>query len=298
MSIFDSKETKVGVFNALGAYTMWGVAPIFFKLLSEVSAGEILVHRVIWSSILLFLIIFALKKFHLFKAVLQQKKLVLGLLVSAAFLAANWFIFIWAVNNDHLLDASLGYFINPLFSVALGMAFLGERLKGAQKVALALVIIGVAIQLYFIGSLPIVSLALAGTFGIYGLLRKKMVVDSFVGLLVESLMMLPIAIVYWIVFIDSSSANMFENSIDLNVLFILTGVVTTAPLLCFTAAAKRLPLSTVGFFQYIGPSMMFVIATYFYNEPLEPAKLATFAFIWLALAIYTFDSLKKYKRKS
>jgi chloramphenicol-sensitive protein RarD len=166
-----------------------------------------------------------------------------------------------------------------------------------QKFAVILALCGVLIQLVALGSLPVVSLALAGTFGIYGLLRKKLHIDSFVGLLIESSMMLPLAIMYWLLFIDSSTANMLENNLDLNMLLIAAGVVTTAPLLCFTAAAKRLTLSTLGFFQYIGPSIMFFLATFYYQETLQPAKLFTFAAIWLALVIYSVDSLKSRKEK-
>ncbi len=195
-----------------------------------------------------------------------------------------------------MLDASLGYFINPLFSVALGMISLGERLRSWQKFAVVLAIIGVMIQLFIIGSLPIVSLALAITFGTYGLLRKKMPIDSFVGLFIESLLMLPLAVIYWGFFASSATSNMFDNTAYLNTLLIMAGVVTTAPLLCFTAAAKRLTLSTIGFFQYIGPSIMFILAIVLYQEALEPAKLVTFVFIWLALIVYCLDSLNNKNR--
>ncbi|WP_281559171.1 EamA family transporter RarD [Thalassomonas sp. RHCl1] len=287
-----STEKRNGIFNAVSAYLMWGIAPLYFKLLTDVGADEILVHRVIWSSLLLLLVVIAMKKWPQVKALMQEPKLLLRLTLTALILASNWFLFIWAINNDHLLDASLGYYINPLLSVALGMIFLGERLRKWQKFAVILAIIGVLIQLVMLGSLPVISLALAGTFGIYGLLRKKMQVDSFVGLLVESSLMVPIALLYWGFFISSPTTDMFNNSLSLNVTLILAGVVTTAPLLCFTAAAKRLTLSALGFFQYIGPSIMFVLATVIYNEPLQTAKLTTFIFIWLALVIFSYESFR------
>ena len=286
-----------GVINAVLAYTMWGIAPLYFKLLLDVDALEILVHRVVWSSVLLFGIVIAIKKWRQFIHIVTDKALLLKLTLTATILASNWFLFIWAVNNDHLLDASLGYYINPLLSVALGMLFLGERLRKGQLIAVALAVIGVLIQLVMIGTLPIVSLVLAGTFGVYGLLRKQMHVDSFVGLLVESLVMLPVALLFWAFFIESSTSNMAENTWQLNSILMLAGVVTTAPLLCFTAAAKRLTLAALGFFQYIGPSIMFLLATFLYNEPLVPAKLATFGFIWAALVLFSFDSLKARRGK-
>jgi chloramphenicol-sensitive protein RarD len=296
MTVPDNKDHS-GVINAISAYLLWGLAPIYFKLISMISSDEIMVHRIIWSSLLLFLIVIISKRSRVLLDTLKQPKLLIKLALSASFLLVNWFLFIWAINNDRLLDASLGYFINPLFNVALGVIFLGERLRKMQKFAVMLALCGVLIQLVALGSLPVISLALAGTFGIYGLLRKKMHLDSFVGLLIESSLMLPLALIYWWLFIDSSTANMLENSLNLNMLLITAGIVTTAPLLCFTAAAKRLTLSTLGFFQYIGPSIMFFLATFYYQEVLQPTKLFTFAAIWLALIIYSFDSLKSRNAK-
>ncbi len=296
MTSTDNNERN-GVINAVSAYLLWGLAPIYFKLISTISSDEIMVHRVIWSSLLLLIVVVLSKKWQILIQTVKQPKVLAKLTLSASFLLVNWFLFIWAINNNHLLDASLGYFINPLFSVALGVLFLGERLRKMQKFAVALALIGVFIQLVALGSLPVISLALAGTFGIYGLLRKKMRLDSFVGLLIESSMMLPLALIYWLLFVDSSTANMLENGMSLNMLLMAAGIVTTAPLLCFTAAAKRLTLSTLGFFQYIGPSIMFILATFYYQEALQTEKLFTFAAIWLALIIYSFDSLQARREK-
>ncbi len=293
----DTTSSHSGVFNALGAYLLWGFAPIYFKLLTEIAAGEILMHRVIWSCVFLLILVIVMKKWSQFIALCKQPKVILNLGLSASFLAVNWFLFIWAVNNDHLLDASLGYYINPLFNVALGMIFFQEKLKRNQAIAVALAVIGVLVQLITIGSLPLISLALAGSFGIYGLLRKKLQVDSFIGLLIESLLMLPIALTYWFLFVESSTSNLLNNSSTLNFTLIMAGIVTTAPLLCFTAAAKRLTLTTLGFFQYLGPSIMFLLATFYYQETLKMAELTTFIFIWSALCIYSLDSLKQIKRK-
>jgi len=298
MTTTENSEQRTGVINAIFAYLMWGLAPIYFKLIAMISPDEIMIHRILWSSVLLFLIVVITKKWNSLLALLKQPKLVAKLTVTASFLGVNWFLFIWAVNNDHLLDASLGYFINPLFSVALGVIFLGERLRKWQLFAVILAIVGVLIQLIAIGSLPMISLALAGTFGIYGLLRKKLQVDSFIGLLVESVMMLPIALIYWQFFVESETSNLLANTMGLNITLLCAGIVTTAPLLCFTAAAKRLTLSTVGFFQYIGPSIMFVLATYYYQEPLLTGKLFTFAFIWLALIVYSADSIASHRNKN
>jgi len=289
-------STRSGVFNALAAYFMWGIAPIYFKLLVDIGAGEILMHRIIWSSVFLLFLVLVSKKWLVFVQLCKQPKAIARLTLSATVLALNWLLFIWAVNNDHLLDASLGYFINPLFNVALGMLFFSERLRRNQKVAVGLAAFGVIVQLFTVGSLPVISLALASSFAIYGVLRKKMHVDSFVGLLIESLLMLPVAIIYWLYFVESPTADLTLNSSTLNLTLIMAGVVTTAPLLCFTAAAKRLTLSSLGFFQYIGPSIMFLLATFFYKESMQGAEFLTFIFIWSALALYSFDAYKNMKR--
>ncbi len=292
-SQLESNTSRNGALSALSAYLLWGFAPIYFKLLTDIAAGEILMHRVIWSSIFLLVMIIAMKKWTELVVVFKQPKILLQLSLSASFLAVNWFLFIWAVNNDHLLDASLGYYINPIFNVILGMVFFHERLRRNQLIAVGLAVTGVIVQLVALGTLPIISLALASTFAIYGLLRKKLPVNSFIGLFIESLLMLPIALIYWTFFVDSSTSNMSLNTGSLNFTLIMAGVVTTAPLLFFTAAAKRLTLSTLGFFQYLGPSIMFLLATFYYQETMKDAELITFIFIWVALALYSLDSLKK-----
>jgi chloramphenicol-sensitive protein RarD len=289
----EDNSSRNGAFSALSAYILWGFAPIYFKLLTEIAAGEILMHRVIWSTVFLLLMIIAMKKWPQLLSVLKQPKLLLQLTLSACFLAVNWFLFIWAVNNDHLLDASLGYYINPLFNVVLGMIFFHERLRRNQLIAVGLALSGVIVQLIALGTLPLISIALASTFAVYGLIRKKLPVNSFVGLLIESLLMLPIALIYWYFFVETTTSNMALNDYSLNFTLIMAGVVTTAPLLFFTAAAKRLTLSTLGFFQYLGPSIMFLLATFYYQETMKTAELVTFIFIWAALLLYSLDSIKK-----
>jgi len=289
----EANNSRNGAISALSAYILWGFAPIYFKLLTEISAGEILMHRVIWSTVFLLLMIIAMKKWSQLVSVFRQPKILLQLSLSASFLAVNWFLFIWAVNNDHLLDASLGYYINPLFNVLLGMIFFHERLRRNQLIAVGLALTGVIVQLVVLGTLPIISLALASTFAIYGLLRKKLPVNSFIGLFIESILMLPIALLYWTFFVESSTSDMLQNTSSLNFILIMAGVVTTAPLLFFTAAAKRLTLSTLGFFQYLGPSIMFLLATFYYQETMQTAELITFIFIWAALILYSLDSIRK-----
>ena len=289
----EENSNRNGALSALSAYLLWGFAPIYFKLLTDIEPGEILMHRVIWSTVFLLVMVILMKKWSQLVVICQQPKILLQLSLSASFLGVNWFLFIWAVNNNHLLDASLGYYINPLFNVILGMIFFNERLRRNQLIAVFLALVGVLIQLLALGTLPMISLVLASTFATYSLLRKKLPINAFTGLLIESLMMLPIALIYWFFFAESSTSNMAINTTSLNFTLLMAGIVTTAPLLFFTAAAKRLTLSTLGFFQYLGPSIMFLLATFYYQETMKSAELITFIFIWAALALYSLSSFKK-----
>jgi len=290
-------EQRKGVILACLAFFMWGLAPIYFKLLQHISAFEILMHRVVWSVLFIIVIVSVMRQWHKIKHVIKQPKLLLMLTLTATLLGFNWGLFIWAVNNDHMLDASLGYYINPLLNVLLGMLFLGEKLRKWQGVAVALALSGVAIQLISFGSFPIVAFSLAGSFAIYGLLRKKLPIESLPGLLLEAVILLPVAIAYWGFMTPSTSSNLTLNEWHTNLLLISAGVITTLPLLCFTGAAKRLQYTTLGFFQYIGPSLMFVLAVMFYGEVFSSERVVTFACIWSALAIFSWDSYRQSKKR-
>lgn len=291
----SDKSIKAGVLFALAAYTMWGIAPLYFKLLTTVPALEILMHRIVWSVLVLVILVFIRKKLSQVRMAIGNPKVLKVLLISGFLLACNWLIFIWAVNNDHLLDASLGYFINPLFNVLLARLFLQESLSRLQLLAVLVALGSVIFLILSHGHVPWIALILASTFSVYGLLRKKVAVDSMPGLLIESTMLLPFALIYWLV-AETASGNMLINTSELNITLILAGVVTTAPLLCFTAAARRIRYTTLGFFQYVGPSIMFVLAVMYYQEPLEPQRALTFILVWVALLIYVYDSLRVYQK--
>ncbi|WP_076415156.1 EamA family transporter RarD [Shewanella sp. UCD-KL12] len=293
--MLDSEYRK-GIVLAICAYTFWGFAPLYFKLLGDVSATEILIHRVIWSFVFVTLLMFLFGGFSRLRQVLKRPKQLIILTVTSILIAANWLLFIWAINNDHMLDASLGYFINPLVNVMLAMAFLGERLRKLQWFAVGLAATGVIVQLISFGSIPLVSLGLAFSFGFYGLLRKKVNVDAKTGLLVETAILFPIALIYLFTNVGGALTNFSSNDLSLNLLLLAAGIVTTIPLLCFAASAVRIPLTVLGFFQYLGPSIMFVLATTLYGEPFNLEKGITFAFIWGALIVFTVDML--YKRKA
>lgn len=267
---------------------------MYFKLLLAMPASEILVQRIVWSAVVLLILIILLR--HRVKVAqgIKNPKVIITLAISGLLLAVNWLLFIWAINNDHLLDASLGYYINPLINVFLGRLFLGEKLRRLQQVAVALAVLGVSILVISFGKLPWIALVLACSFGLYGLLRKKVSVDSVPGLFIETMMMLPFAIIFWMFFATPAS-DMTTLSTNMNLIIIAAGIVTTAPLLCFTGAARRIQYSTLGFFQYIGPSIMFILAVFLYGEPLDDERLITFGFVWSALVLFSFDSFRHYK---
>ncbi len=292
----DQQRTRQGILLAVAAYTMWGIAPIYFKSLSEVSPFEILSHRVVWSFFLLAFLLHMSRGWRKVRDTLTSKPKMLYLVATSILVGANWLIFIWAVNSNHMLDASLGYYINPLINVLLGMFFLGERLRKLQWFAVSLAAIGVIIQLIAFGSVPIVAIALAFSFGFYGLLRKKVSLEAQTGLFIETLVMLPIAATYLLFIADSATSDFSMNPMQLNLLLVAAGVITTVPLLCFTGAATRLKLSTLGFFQYIGPSLMFLLAVLIYGEAFTSDKAITFAFIWGALVVFSFDGLRNNKK--
>ncbi|KIP67441.1 EamA family transporter [Vibrio jasicida] len=293
----EQQRSRQGILLAVGAYTMWGIAPIYFKSIAEVSPLEILSHRVFWSFFLLAALLHFGRQWRSVRDIIKNKTKMMYLISTAILVGANWLIFIWAVTSNHMLDASLGYYINPLINVLLGMVFLGERLRKLQWFAVVLAACGVLVQLIVFGSVPVVAIALAMSFGFYGLLRKKVSVEAQTGLFIETLVMLPAASIYLFFIASTPTSNMFENPWQLNTLLIAAGVITTLPLLCFTGAATRLKLSTLGFFQYIGPSLMFLLAVLIYGEPFTSDKAITFAFIWGALVVFSFDGLRN-NRKS
>lgn len=292
----DAKQTRQGVLLALAAYLIWGIAPAYFKLIDYVPADEILTHRIIWSFFFMIALISISRQWHQVKQLLHVPKKLFLLALSAVLIGGNWLLFIWSVNNHHLLEASLGYFINPLVNILLGMIFLGERFRRMQWMAVILAATGVLVQLWAFGSLPVISLGLAFSFAFYGLIRKKIAVDAQTGMLIETLWLLPIAAIWLFGITDSATSHMSQNSGSLNLMLMAAGVVTTIPLLCFTGAATRLRLSTLGFFQYIGPTLMFLLAITFYDEHPGADKMVTFAFIWVALAVFVLDALYTQRR--
>ena len=264
---------------------------MYWKELKSVPPLEIIAHRVAWSFFFLLPLIVLQRQWAEFAAILKNLRILLILLTSALLVAANWLIYVWAVNNDHLLQASLGYYINPLVNVVLGMVFLKERLRLPQVIAVLLAAAGVLYLTVQYGRFPWIAISLAMSFGLYGLIRKMAPVSSLVGLAVETLLLSLPAIGYLFYLDFQGTGSLFRISLNLDLLLIGCAPLTAIPLLFFTAGAKRLYLSTVGLMQYIGPSGMFLLAVFYYHEPFSTAQVWTFVMIWSALAIYSTDSV-------
>ncbi|MGD8880241.1 MAG: EamA family transporter RarD [Desulfobacterales bacterium] len=288
-------DTVFGVAYATSAFLIWGISPIYWKALQAVPAFEIILHRIVWSFFFLMPLILVMRRWKDFVDALKNYRTLLILLFTALIISGNWLLYIWAVNSDKLLQASLGYYINPLVNVVLGTSFLKERLRPLQILAVLLAAAGVLLLTIYYGEFPWIALALAVSFGFYSLIRKTAPVGSLAGLTVETLLLSIPALVY-LFYLDSQGAgNIFRASLKLDLLLMGCALVTATPLLFFTLGARRLYLSTVGLLQYIAPSCMFLLAVFLFREPFVKAQVVTFAFIWTALAIYSTDSFRYYK---
>lgn len=283
-----SDATK-GVLFGLAAYTMWGCFPLFFALFEGIPAFEVLVHRIIWSSLFLAVVVSVLGRWAPVRAALLEPRRLGRVLACAALIALNWGVYIYAVETRHVLQASLGYFLTPLVNVALGMIVLREQMARLQGIAVILAGAGILVQLALLGTVPWISLVLAVSFGTYGLLRKQVPLDGLSGLFVETLLLLPLGLLT-LAWLHQAGDSHFGLALTPSLLLITSGVVTALPLLAFAGAARRLRLSTVGFLMYINPTMQFALALVVFNEPLSEIQLASFALIWTALALYSWSS--------
>jgi chloramphenicol-sensitive protein RarD len=282
-------DARAGVYFALTAYGIWGVAPVYFKLLAFASPLEIIAHRVVWSVAILVLLILVSRQTYALRHLDWSK--VGWLAVSGMLVSVNWGVFVWALLNDRILETSLGYYINPLVSMLLGGLFLGERLRGWQKAAVMLAAMGVVNEIVSVGVWPWAGLALAFSFGFYGLVRKQIAVHAVIGLAVETTLLLPLAVGY-LAFLGIGGAGALVHGNGGEVaLLSLTGLITVIPLVCFAAATLRLPLTMLGFFQYLAPSLSALLAVFVYGEPFPVSRAVTFAFIWAALLIFTTEGL-------
>lgn len=286
-------QSPAGVALAAFSFASWGMLPLYWRLLEGTAPMEISCHRMVWSALFAGVVLLLIGRMGEVRRALASRRDALLLVVSSAMIGVNWVLYIWAVNNGHVLDASLGYYLNPLVNVVLGMAVFKDRLNRPQAVAVGLGVCGVAVQLVAAGSLPWVALALAVSFGIYGMVRKLVAVEALPGLFVEAgFLGLPAAAyLFWLGMQGQGSMGHSGTGVDM--LLLGAGVVTTVPLATFTMGARRITLTTLGVLQYISPTGMFLLGTLAYGEPLGVARAATFALIWSGIALYTADGVMR-----
>lgn len=284
-------ETHLGSIYALLAYSTWGLLPIYWKWFGTTPAVEVLSHRMIWSAVFLVGILTVQRRLPDLVTLLRSPRRVSVLLLTASLLTFNWGLYIYGVNSDRVVEASLGYYINPLVTVLLGFVFLKERLRPGQQGAVALAVVGVGYFIWQLGTVPWIALGLAISFAFYGLLRKVVAVPPLIGLAVETLLIIPFTLLF-VSWLGLRGQGHFGAGLALTLLFIGAGVATSMPLLWFNNAAQRLPLATLGFFQYLAPSLSLLLGVFIYDEPFTQAHGITFGCIWLALLLYSVTALR------
>ena len=284
--------SKKGLITALSCYIIWGLLPLYWALLNHVSPYNILAQRIIWSGICMAIVVFGLhfkqfkKDFQLLK---EQRSQLFLLLVAAVIISVNWFTYIWAVTNQHVLDTSLGYYINPLLNVLLGILIYKESLLWPQKLSIAIAILGVAIMTVQLGTLPIVSIVLAVSFSLYGAVKKRLTIHPFSSIAFEAWLVTPVAL-WYLTAIDTTSWTFIENLTPTGLLLIGAGLTTSIPLILFSYGARLLPLNILGFLQYLSPTMGFFLAIFYFGESFGTAQLIAFGCIWVALVLFTLSN--------
>ena len=281
-----------GVAYGLSAYLIWGFFPLFFRTLDGVPPAEVLAHRILWAALLLLGLVLATGSGRQLRAAVTAPRTLAALCCSTVLICINWFVFLHAVDSGQVLQTSLGYFITPLVSVLLGGLVLGERLRRLQAASVGLAVLGVAVQAWLVGDVPAIALVLAGSFGAYGLVRKLTGVRAVIGLTVEASLLSPFALAFMLTLWRSGESSFMVGNQSMNLLLVLSGAVTAAPLILFGAAMLRLRLATMGLLQYLVPTMHFLTAVFAFGEPFTGAHLVSFGCIWTGLAIYTWDGLR------
>ncbi|MCU0157433.1 EamA family transporter RarD [Bacillus safensis] len=298
MVTLNEQQSK-GVLYTAASFTLWGLFPLYWKLMEHISSGEILAHRILWSFVFMCGILLYLKQvrpaMQTVKGLILDGKAFFSLLLSAILISVNWYVYIWAVNHGLMLEASLGYYINPLVSVLLGIIFLKERLNKWQTISILIAAFGVILSTVQYGSFPVVAFLLALSFGFYGLIKKRMSFTSAIGLTIETLLLAPAALVYLLFFLKEPVVTMNPNSFGSLGLLFFAGVFTAVPLLLFSEGAKRIPLYQVGILQYIAPTITLFLGLFVYHEHLSAAKIVTFLCIWVAILLFTTSQIRMKK---
>ncbi|MBR1512513.1 MAG: EamA family transporter RarD [Acidaminococcaceae bacterium] len=285
-----------GYLAAFGCYALWGILPLYWHMLAEAEANEILAHRVLWSVVFMLIVLVVTRRLDLLKKdcreLWQNKKRGTLLVAAAVIISVNWLTYIWAVNHNHVIETSIGYYINPLVNVLFGVAIFGETLSAPKKLSIVLAATGIFLMTWQIGKLPWVSVALALTFGSYGALKKMLKLNPFTSITLETLLLFPFAFYYVANLTATGAAHFGPATPLLSLLLAGCGIATAVPLILFSYGANLLPLNVLGFFQYISPSMTLLLGIFFFNEPFGTTQLFTFGFIWLALIVFTISEWK------
>ncbi|WP_100333157.1 EamA family transporter RarD [Bacillus alkalisoli] len=295
MKLTSTNEHSTGILFAAFSYILWGFLPLYWKVLQHVPAWELLAHRILWSLVFMLVILLAMKKFSTIplelKTLFANKKRAIGLTLASICITLNWGLYIWAVNTNNIVEASLGYYINPLVSILLGIIVLKEKLSRWQMISIIIASVGVLILTVNFGSFPWIAITLAFSFGFYGLLKKMVQLGAVMGLTIETLLLAPCALLFLSVLQTGGSAS-FGMDVMTTVFLIGAGVATAIPLLLFASGAKRIPLSMVGLLQYLAPTISLLLGVFLYNEPFTKIHLIAFMCIWTALTIYTLTVTK------
>ena len=293
---YAARMQNHGIIYALLAYLVWGLAPIYWRLLEHIPSAEIVAHRMVWSAIFAVLVIVFMSQWKQFSALLRQWRLYPRLMIASMLISLNWGIYIWAVNSGHIVETSMGYFINPLINVLVGMVFFGEQLRNNQRWAIGLAAMGVAYLVFVHGEVPTIALALAVTFASYGAVKKTISIPATHGMAIETgLIVLP-ALGY-LIYLSSRNQLAFGQDIGTDGLLIMGGAVTLLPLLLFSAAAQKISLTALGMTQYLGPTLQLIIGVWMFNEPFGSERQIAFGLIWLGLLLYTVDQVNNRRRR-
>ena len=287
------QEGRIGVLCGLAAYSLWGLFPLYFRLLEPAGGTEIVAHRVVWSLLFVGLLLTALRRWSLVPAAVTDRRTLLVLAAAAVLIAVNWLVFVYAVNSGHVVETSLGYFINPLVSVLLGVVIFGERLRALQWTAVGIATVAVVVLTVDYGRPPWIALSLAASFGLYGLMKKLVRVEAAPGLFVETALVLVPAAVFLVVLHVRGEGTAGSEGVGHTLLLVSSGIATAVPLLLFAGASHRVPLSTMGLLQYVTPLMQLALGVFVFSEPMPPARLAGFVIVWVALAVFSVDSLRQ-----
>ncbi len=294
-------DQQKGAFFAFLSYAIWGVFPLFWKLLEHVSSMEILLGRVIWSCVFttIFILLIGQRKKLIADVcyLWKHKRQFFSLMAAAFFISINWYIYIWAVTHDRVLESSMGYYINPIISVVFGMIFFKEKLSRPTIVALFIALLGVLVMTINYGQVPWASLLLALSFAIYGVLKKRIVLDATRGLAIETLFILPFALMYYVYLYMNHSMQFLHEGWQTDVLMMISGIITAIPLILFAKGAQKIPMYLLGFIQYVSPTITFLLGVFLYHEPFTEVEVIAFGCIWTAIAIFSYSSIVEAKKR-